>query len=518
MDANALLAWIVSISCLALIGRAAIAGSQAGWVGTGAAILGLMAGFARWQPELVGWVGSGLWVAFVLLPTLGARWLNRLMNQERWQAARRLAAGLRWLHPGDGWWQRPQLMRALEAGQQGYFERAFALLQQYRARSGRTAHGAQAILYRMGARWETLLRWLQQFPQQGWWQDPVLAGHYLRALGELGDLNGLVWGLHRYERQFGALKAMRNPVRALALALCARPQALQRALADMPHAPHSRAFWHATAALAAGDHQRGQQQLQALQSDSAPPLANAIAWRLAHPPANPQQTLDAESWRLLDQIERQLYEEARYGKALMLTLGRAGATYATIGLNIAVFALESALGGSTNAATLERLGALQPAAVWWGGEWWRLLAANFLHFGPLHLAANMLGLYLLGPYVERTLGAPPYCLAYAASGVGAMGLYCVLALQLGSPEQVLVGASSAIMGLLGVTGTILLWGWCRERSRIAAQRLQWVVAIVAVQASFDLSVANVSFMGHVLGLAVGSVAGSLLLAGGPFRR
>lgn len=67
------------------------------------------------------------------------------------------------------------------------------------------------------------------------------------------------------------------------------------------------------------------------------------------------------------------------------------ATYGLVSLNLLVFALEMAQGGSENLDTLYQLGALSPQEVW-AGQWWRLLTANFLHFGWLHLLTNLIGL------------------------------------------------------------------------------------------------------------------------------
>lgn len=75
-----------------------------------------------------------------------------------------------------------------------------------------------------------------------------------------------------------------------------------------------------------------------------------------------------------------------------------------------------------------------------------LFVSLFLHAGLLHLAGNMLFLWIYGDNVERRLGAVPYLAAYLASGVVA-----TLAHWAGAPGSVLpvVGASGAISGVLG---------------------------------------------------------------------
>jgi rhomboid protease GluP len=59
------------------------------------------------------------------------------------------------------------------------------------------------------------------------------------------------------------------------------------------------------------------------------------------------------------------------------------------------------------------------------------------------------------------------------------------------------------MGLVGATGAILLWGWHREKARIARQRFQLVLLMVGLQMAFDLSVPNISFIGHFSGVIFG---------------
>src|SRR5512141_2668901 len=75
-----------------------------------------------------------------------------------------------------------------------------------------------------------------------------------------------------------------------------------------------------------------------------------------------------------------------------------------------------------------------------------LLTCMFLHGGFMHLAGNMLFLWIYGDNVERRLGGGPYLFAYLATGVVATLAH---ALVFSSSELPLVGASGAISGILG---------------------------------------------------------------------
>jgi len=75
-----------------------------------------------------------------------------------------------------------------------------------------------------------------------------------------------------------------------------------------------------------------------------------------------------------------------------------------------------------------------------------LLTSMFLHGGFLHLAGNMLFLWIFGDNVEDYFGHFGYLLFYLACGIGG-GLLHVL-FNLSSPVPA-IGASGAIAGVLG---------------------------------------------------------------------
>jgi membrane associated rhomboid family serine protease len=126
--------------------------------------------------------------------------------------------------------------------------------------------------------------------------------------------------------------------------------------------------------------------------------------------------------------------------------------------NVAVFTVEVRLG--SRAGTFLAHLAMVPAKIVHaglrvgqvganaGGLWTpaTLLTSLFLHAGLLHIAGNMLYLYIFGPAVEERLGHLRFMWFYMLSGVAAG-----LAMVAMAPESrvPVIGASGAIAGVLG---------------------------------------------------------------------
>jgi rhomboid protease GluP len=176
-------------------------------------------------------------------------------------------------------------------------------------------------------------------------------------------------------------------------------------------------------------------------------------------------------------------------------------------LNVAMFLLEVIAGGSTNPFVLHRLGQLETSDFFITGEYWRLLTSLFLHYGPVHLLFNIYALYILGPALERSIGALRFITCYLISGIGS-GLGVVLLHILGlTPAEEVVGASGCIMGIVGAWAGFLL----RYRHLpLARRRLQNILFIVVIQTVFDLSTPQVSMAAHMCGLITGLVVGLIL--------
>ncbi len=121
--------------------------------------------------------------------------------------------------------------------------------------------------------------------------------------------------------------------------------------------------------------------------------------------------------------------------------------YALIAVNIIVFIFQWLAGANQEAMIYEF--ALIPANVTAGldvGDVRDIFTSMFMHGGLLHIAGNMLYLWIFGDNVEDNLGKVKYLLFYLVGGVVAS-----LAHIVSSPNSQIptVGASGAIAAVLG---------------------------------------------------------------------
>lgn len=80
-----------------------------------------------------------------------------------------------------------------------------------------------------------------------------------------------------------------------------------------------------------------------------------------------------------------------------------------------------------------------------GSRWWGFVSYMFVHAGFLHLAFNMLMLFIFGPPVEERMGGGTFAVYYLICGLG--GAAFSFALSLFTPVAPFVGASAAVFGV-----------------------------------------------------------------------
>lgn len=132
---------------------------------------------------------------------------------------------------------------------------------------------------------------------------------------------------------------------------------------------------------------------------------------------------------------------------------RAYVTYALIITNIVIFLVSLGL-TSDNAALAQFYGrwAMIPSQVSSGNQLHTLGSSMFLHAGFMHLAGNMLFLWVFGDNMEDAFGHIPFLIFYLACGVVADVAHLMADTASMVPT---IGASGAIAGVLG--GYLLLY-------------------------------------------------------------
>ncbi|MDP4675784.1 MAG: rhomboid family intramembrane serine protease [Actinomycetes bacterium] len=169
-------------------------------------------------------------------------------------------------------------------------------------------------------------------------------------------------------------------------------------------------------------------------------------------------------------------------------------TYVVIGINLAAFLLQLAVGINTLAIDY----GMWPFGIAIDDQWWRLVTSAFLHGSILHIAFNMYVLFVLGPPLERILGHARFLLLYLVAALGGS----VTSYAFSDIRTVSVGASGAIFGLMGAL-------------IVAGRRLRTDIRQVAVLLGINVVIGfiapGVDWRAHLGGLVVGAAMAAILV-------
>jgi membrane associated rhomboid family serine protease len=149
-----------------------------------------------------------------------------------------------------------------------------------------------------------------------------------------------------------------------------------------------------------------------------------------------------------------------------------------------------------------QIGALSRGSIYPDHEWWRLLTGCFVHIGLLHLALNMLSLYLIGPLLERMWGPVRFLVLYVIAGVGGSAAMVTF---WNHPVSWGAGASGAIWGILA---SMLSWVLLNKNAlpeQLTGAWLRRILLVFFFNIWFTFSVPGISRSGHFGGGLVGLV-------------
>ena len=186
-------------------------------------------------------------------------------------------------------------------------------------------------------------------------------------------------------------------------------------------------------------------------------------------------------------------------------------------INIVVFGYEVSLGEAGINRFVNRWG-FTPADFWHGQHLITIVTAIFLHGGLLHIAGNMLFLWIFGDNVEDQLGHFTYLVFYLIGGIFASLVFAVV---FAGSHDPLVGASGAIAAVLGgyillyprsIVRALLIFGPFLAVGGVAAFiliglwfALQVVDSLGSISLIGTQAESNVAFFAHVAGFLFGLV-------------
>lgn len=113
--------------------------------------------------------------------------------------------------------------------------------------------------------------------------------------------------------------------------------------------------------------------------------------------------------------------------------------------NISLFIFQLFLSESDASNLVLTFGAI-PDRILTGDAWWTLFTAMYLHGNLIHLAGNMLYLWVFADNVENIMGPVRFFIFYHLCGLGAAAAHIFINPQSAIP---MIGASGAISGVLG---------------------------------------------------------------------
>ncbi len=466
-----------------------------GWVLVNALVVAV--GFAAFwlAPDAVGWLVAAVFVPFVVAPVVLARMAQQQSVMGRQDGAVGYARWAAWLHPSEA----NRINAALVAAAAQSSETETRALEDLAARV--PPQYRPVILVQAAA---TRRDWADVLAQADLAADApgIIKPLEIRALGETGRRDAMVRAYMRARDLLGG--AGFAVTRMTVLAFGGRPDGVH-ALLDGPLRKMDedvKQFWLALGYLySRGNQAPGQRMLATIAATAAKDVTRRAAQRhLDSVAANRPEPLSATANAELDILESRTIQTLISKGSPALT---APLTVTLIVLNLLAFAAEVYSGGSQDSDTLIALGALWPPDVLEQGQWWRLLSACFLHFGPIHLATNMFVLWVLGRLLEPILGLPRMLVIYLVGGLASSAFVLWLMTIGDTGYGLLVGASGAIFALLGAEAALVLTSWLHDRASFDSRKLSSLAMMLTLQVVIDLSVPNISFAAHVSGFVTG---------------
>jgi rhomboid protease GluP len=201
-------------------------------------------------------------------------------------------------------------------------------------------------------------------------------------------------------------------------------------------------------------------------------------------------------------------------------LDHAPVTRVLLTLNFAIFVVQLVLTGGKSLMHLPQgealaFGASYAFATVGEGRWETLVTACFLHDGLLHVGFNMLLLWQAGPIVEKNVGSARMAPLYLVAGVVGNLFSVAAAWREHVPQQVSLGASGAITGVLAAA---LVLGWRLQgwHGPLTQAMFRWLVFVIVFGILSRFTGGHIDNAAHIGGALAGGLIAMMWRRGFPY--
>lgn len=174
-------------------------------------------------------------------------------------------------------------------------------------------------------------------------------------------------------------------------------------------------------------------------------------------------------------------------------------TWILLIITIAVFLLETLMGGSQNINTLMMLGAKTNNSIQIG-QWWRLFTPIFLHIGIFHIFMNGFTLLYVGQILEPMVGHWRFLVIYLLSGITGN----LASFAFGDSNAISAGASTSLFGMFAA---FLALAMIYRENRFLTELGKSFLGLIVINLLMDLTMSGIDIWGHL-----GGAVGGFLLA------
>lgn len=193
---------------------------------------------------------------------------------------------------------------------------------------------------------------------------------------------------------------------------------------------------------------------------------------------------------------------------------KAPITLSLIGICLLLYIISVLVYGvEMNAMEGLTFGAYNPVFVYSGHEYYRLITANFVHFGLFHIIINCYSLYGIGMFIEISLKQKNYFIVLLASMISTTLLPYLLFLINGFETlTVSGGVSGVIFGLIGALGALAI-----KYKTVFEDIFKQLAPNVILMIILSWLVPTISLSGHISGM-IGGFLSTMILLNWPLKK